>query len=106
MISLYGPDFLPTSYTNILILLVGVITVNILYWNQLVLLPLGLPEYPTKVHFVFAIGKVIGTILLVPVMGANGMAALLSAYLFATTIVLVWKTLRELRRVSTEPMQA
>jgi O-antigen/teichoic acid export membrane protein len=105
VISLYGPDFLPTSYINILILLVGVVTVNIFYWNQLVLLPLGLPDYPTKVHFVFAVGKVIGTILLVPVMGANGMAILLSAYLFATTIVLVWKTLRELRRVSMEPTQ-
>ncbi|MGB2896490.1 MAG: oligosaccharide flippase family protein [Anaerolineales bacterium] len=105
VIGLYGPDFLPISYTNILILLVGVITVNIFYWNQLVLLPLGLPDYPTKVHFVFAIGKVIGTILLVPVMGANGMAVLFSAYLLVTTAALVWKTLRELQRVSMEPVQ-
>ncbi len=106
VVGLYGPDFLPTSYINILILLVGVIAVNIFYWNQLVLLPLGLPDYPAKVHFVFAIGKVIGTILLVPVMGANGMAALFSAYIFITTAVLVWKTLRELQRVSIEPAQA
>jgi len=106
VVGLYGPDFLPTSYINILILLVGVIAVNIFYWNQLVLLPLGLPDYPAKVHFVVAIGKVIGTILLVPVMGANGMAVLFSAYLFITTAVLVWKTLRELKRVSIEPVQA
>ncbi|MCK5635686.1 MAG: oligosaccharide flippase family protein, partial [Anaerolineales bacterium] len=105
VIGLYGPGFLPISYANILILLVGVITVNIFYWNQLVLLPLGLPDYPTKVHFVFAIGKVIGTILLVPVMGANGMAVLFSAYIFVTTAALVWKTLRELHRVSMEPVQ-
>ena len=105
VIGLYGPDFLPVSYTNILILLIGVITVNIFYWNQLVLLPLGLPDYPPKVHFVFAIGKVIGTILLVPVMGANGIAALFSAYLFVTTVALIWKTLRELQRVSMEPAQ-
>lgn len=106
VIGLYGPGFLPVSYTNILILLVGVITVNLFYWNQLVLLPLGLPDYPTKVHFVIAVGKVIGTILLVPVMGANGMAVLFSAYIFVTTAVLIWKTLRELQRVSMEPTQA
>lgn len=106
VIGLYGPGFLPVSYTNILILLVGVITVNLFYWNQLVLLPLGLPDYPTKVHFVIAVGKVIGTILLVPVMGANGIAVLFSAYIFVTTAVLIWKTLRELQRVSMEPTQA
>jgi len=106
MVLLYGPEFLPTSYTSLMILLVGVIVVNIFYWNQLVLLPLGLPDFPTKVQFGAAIVKVTGTVLLVPYWGANGMAVLLCGFLFGTTIMLVWKTLHELHRVELMPVPA
>jgi len=97
IVALYGLEFLPTSYMNLLILLVGVIVVNIFFWSQSVLLPLGLPEYPAKVLFAVAVFKIIGTILLVPLWGANGMAVLLSGYFLATSGVLVWKTLREIQ---------
>ncbi len=102
-IALYGLEFLPTSYINLLILLVGVIVVNIFFWSQLVLLPLGLPEYPTKVLFLVAVLKVSGTILLVPRWGATGMAVLLSGYFLATSCIMVWKTLREIQRVELAP---
>jgi len=102
-IALYGLEFLPTSYINLLILLVGVIVVNIFFWSQLVLLPLGLPEYPTKVLFLVAVLKVSGTILLVPRWGASGMAVLLSGYFLATSCIMVWKTLREIQRVELAP---
>jgi O-antigen/teichoic acid export membrane protein len=103
VVGLYGQEFLPVSYESLLILLVGVIAANVLYWNQLVLLPLGLPDFPTKVQFVVAIGKIAGTILLVPIMGANAMAALFSGYLLLTSLILVGKSMREMRRVELQP---
>jgi O-antigen/teichoic acid export membrane protein len=103
VVGLYGQEFLPVSYESLLILLVGVIAANILYWNQLILLPLGMPDYPTKVQFVVAIGKIAGTILLVPIMGANAMAMLFSGYLLLTSLILVGKSLREMQRVELQP---
>lgn len=97
IISLYGTGFLPTSYHCLLILLVGVTFVSIFYWNRTTLLPLGIPEYPTKVTLVAAILKIGLTLLLIPTYGAIGMAVLLSAYFLLTAAVLVWKTYREIR---------
>jgi O-antigen/teichoic acid export membrane protein len=96
VVSIYGPEFLPTSFDSLLILLIGVLAVNIFYWNQSVLLPLGMPEYPTKVQSVGAVLKIAGTILLVPMMGAVGMAALLSGYFIFISGTLVWKTCTKL----------
>jgi len=98
VIGIYGQEFLPTSYVCLLILLVGVSVVNVFYWNQLALLPLGLPEIPTKVFFLGAVLKVTGTIILIPYLGAPGMAILLSGFLFATTLVLVWRSVVEIKR--------
>ena len=95
--SVWGPAFLP-AYDSLLVLLLGVLAVNIFYWNRNVLLPLGMPEYPTKVHLVAAALKVGGIFALVPRMGAVGMAALLSVFYLGTTGALVWKTMVELRR--------
>ncbi|MEJ2551860.1 MAG: oligosaccharide flippase family protein [Anaerolineales bacterium] len=105
VVGLYGTDFLPTSYTSLLILLVGVIPVNILFWNQVVLLPLGMPHYPTKIQFIAAILKILGTLLLVPFWGANGMALLLSGYFILTTGILVGKSLRELQMAELQPAE-
>lgn len=103
VVAIYGLEFLPTSYSSLLLLLIGVIVVNILFWNRSVLLPLGMPEYPTKVLFIGAIFKVFGMILLVPLWGANGMAVLLTGFFLFTTSVLVWKTLREIRNAELAP---
>jgi O-antigen/teichoic acid export membrane protein len=94
----YGPSFVP-AHSSLLILLAGVLVVNIFYWNRTVLLPLGLPEYPTKVYLVGTILRVIGILTLVPLYGAEGMAALLSAFFVLTVLVLVRKTAVELNRV-------
>ncbi len=105
VVGLYGTDFLPTSYTSLLILLVGVIPVNILFWNQVVLLPLGMPQFPTQIQFVAAVLKILGTFLLVPFWGANGMALLLSGYFILTTGILVGKSLRELQKAELRPVE-
>jgi O-antigen/teichoic acid export membrane protein len=94
VVGLYGSNFLPISYISLLIMLVGGVVVNVFYWNRSVLLPLNLPEFPTKVHFVGAILKVIGIVVLVPQYGALGMAALLSAFFLFTSLVLVFKALQ------------
>lgn len=99
VVSIYGVEFLPTSFDSLVILLVGVLAVNIFYWNQSVLLPLGMPEYPTKVQSIGAVLKVVGTVLLVPMMGAVGMAVLLSGYFLFVSSVLVWRTYLELKRL-------
>ena len=104
VVGLYGIEFLPNSYINLLILLIGVIPANILYWNQLALLPLGMPDYPTKVQFVVSIGKIAGTVLLVPTFGANAMAWLLSGYLLISTLSLVWKSMREIQQAEQIPI--
>ena len=96
VVGLYGVEFMPYAYDSLLILLLGVTVVNTLYWNRLILLPLGLPEYPTKVTLIAALGKIALMFLLVPSLGAMGMAISLSAFFLATGSVLAWKTLQRI----------
>jgi O-antigen/teichoic acid export membrane protein len=103
VVAIYGREFLPTSYINLLLLLIGVIVVNIFFWNRSVLLPLGMPGYPTKILFIGAIFKIIGTVLFVPRWGANAMAVLLTGFFLFTTSVLIWKTLHEIRNAELVP---
>jgi O-antigen/teichoic acid export membrane protein len=97
VVGLYGANFMPFAYDCLLILLLGVTVVNTLYWNRLILLPLGMPEYPTKVTLVGALGKIALMFALVPSLGALGMAISLSAFFLGTGSVLAWKTLRRIR---------
>lgn len=101
----YGPSFTP-AYGPLLILLVGVVVVNIFYWNRNALLPLGKPEVPTKVYLVGAVLRVAAILTLVPRTGAYGMAALLSAFFIGTSLYLVWRTLVEIRRAEAQPAWA
>lgn len=97
----WGSGFVP-AYISLVILLLGVGMVNILYWNRNVLLPLGLPGYPTLVHLVAALVKIGGIFLLVPRWGAAGMAVLLSGFYLVTGGALVLKTMTELRRAEAQ----
>ncbi len=97
VVSLWGSEFLPQAYYGLLILLVGVTVVNVFYWNRTVLLPLGMPEYPTLVTLGGSVLKVAAILLLVPALGAVGMAITLSGFFLATGLVLVSKTLREIQ---------
>jgi O-antigen/teichoic acid export membrane protein len=101
----YGATFGP-AYASLMVLIVGVAAVNVFYWNRNVLLPMGMPEYPTKVYLVAAVLRIGGILLLVPIYGAIGMAALLSAFFVGTAGVLVVKTLREIQRAEAEPALA
>jgi len=92
----WGGEFLP-SYPSVVVLMLGVVAVNIFYWNRNVLLPLGKPGFPTGVYLVGAVLRVAGMLALVPALGALGMALLLSAFYLGTVAVLVLKTVRELQ---------
>jgi O-antigen/teichoic acid export membrane protein len=106
VVSLWGTQYLPVAYQALLILLLGVTFVNVFYWNRIVLLPLGLPEYPTMVTLAGAVLKVAAILLLVPDLGAIGMAITLSGFFLLTGGVLVLKTLREVRsRSQAEALQ-
>lgn len=97
LIRLYGAEFAP-AYPMLLVLLAGAAIANLLYWNRSVLLPLGFPEFPTKVHLVAAGLKIAGILLFVPSGGGQAMAWLLSSYFAGSALVLVWRTLREIGR--------
>jgi O-antigen/teichoic acid export membrane protein len=56
-----------------------------------------LPEYPTKVTLVAALVKIALVLVLVPSLGAQGMAISLSAFFLGTGSILAWKTLQRLR---------
>lgn len=97
LVLIYGAEFRP-SYPVILVFLIGVVTVNIIYWNRSVLLPLGMPDYPTKIGFIAATVQITGMLLLVPKGGAMAMAGMMSLYFLITAGVLFWKSILELRR--------
>lgn len=99
LVLLYGQEFRP-AYLVLLILLIGVIAANLIYWSRSVLLSLGMPEYPTKVGLLAGLLQIGGMLLTVPLWGAPAMAAMLSLFFIVNASVLLWKTLVELRRVS------
>jgi O-antigen/teichoic acid export membrane protein len=105
LVLIYGPDFLP-AYPVVLIFLIGVIFVNIVYWNRSILLPLGMPDFPAKMGFVAAAVQIAGMLLLVPSGGALAMAGMMSAFFIINTGGNLWKSLKELhsaeRQIETE----
>lgn len=83
---IYTPEFLP-AYPALIILLVGFLIANTFYWNRTSLLALGQPGYPTRVNLVAAAIKVVGILILVPIFGYLGSAALLAFfYLFSVSL--------------------
>jgi O-antigen/teichoic acid export membrane protein len=101
LVLIYGEEFSP-AYPIILVLLIGVIAVNIFYWNRSVLLPLGMPDFPTKVGFIAAVIQIIGMILLVPRGGALAMAGMMSFFFLFTAGINLWKSMNELGRAEAD----
>jgi len=95
---LWGPEFLPTTYSVLLILLIGAFAANTLYWARRTLLALGLPGFPTIVNLVAAVLKIGATLALVPAGGALAMAAILSVYFAGTSLANAGKALLTIHR--------
>lgn len=73
----YKPEFLPT-YNGLLIMLIGIVYANGLYWARSALLSLGLVEYATKVNVLVALITIAGYFVLLPMIGYMGAAILLA----------------------------
>jgi O-antigen/teichoic acid export membrane protein len=95
--SIYKEEFLP-SLLLLIILLVGFGLANSLYWNRSLLLAFGKPDYPLIVAFWAMVVKVLLTVTVVPILGYQWEAVLLSVYLGVTVILLAGKGLSEIRK--------
>ncbi|MFC2029020.1 lipopolysaccharide biosynthesis protein [Chloroflexota bacterium] len=74
---LYTSSFLPT-YNGLLIMLIGIVFGNSLYWARSALLSLGMADHATRVNFLITILSVAGLVFLLPVYGFIGSALVLS----------------------------
>lgn len=97
VILLYGAEYLP-AYSCILILLVGFGVANTLFWNRPLLLAFGLPTYPFLIMTIAGLGKVLLAFLLVPRVGYQAEAALLSLYFIISVGLIVRRGLKEFRQ--------
>ena len=94
--SFYTPEFLP-AFPALIILMVGLLVANTFYWNRIGLLSLGLADYPAKVNSIAAGLKVIGMLIIIPIYGYLGSAALLSGYYIFSISLNVRKIFSELK---------
>jgi O-antigen/teichoic acid export membrane protein len=97
LVRLYGEGFGP-AYGVLLVLLAGFMVANTFYWSRTVFLPLGMPEFPTKVGAVMAALEILAMLWLVPQIGAIGLSAALSLYFIGMAAVLVGRLLFELKK--------
>jgi O-antigen/teichoic acid export membrane protein len=81
-----------------LIFLVGLGFANIFFWNRPLLLSLGLPAVPTRISLYCGIVKVGLAFLLVPKLGLNFEAILLSAFFVVSVWLIVARGMREVRK--------
>jgi O-antigen/teichoic acid export membrane protein len=95
--AVYGAPFAPAA-AALAILLVGMGFANVLFWNRPALLALGRPDFPLKVNVGIVVLKIIGVLLVVPVYGYIGNAALLTALYLVGVSVCVWKVRLEVER--------
>jgi len=93
----YGPEFLP-AYIPMLIFLVGLGFANILFWNRPLLLSLGLPLVPYRASLICGIAKITLGFLLVPRLGLNMEAFLLSAFFVISISIIVLRGFKEIRK--------
>jgi O-antigen/teichoic acid export membrane protein len=94
---LYTAAYLPT-YAGLLIMLVGIVFSNSLYWARSALLSLGLADYATRVNFLVTIVSIIGLVTLLPRFGFIGSALVLSVGNLLGNSLVVLKTRSELIR--------
>lgn len=96
----YGESFLP-AYIPMLLFLAGLGFANIFFWNRPLLLSLGLPMVPYRISLWCGIAKVGLAILLVPRLGLNFEAMLLSAFFIVSVTLIILRGFREVRRIET-----
>ena len=96
---LYGEEYAP-AYPAAVLLLVGYGVANIFSWNRPLLLALGKPTFPLVVAASVGAVELVLIFQWVPIYGYLAAAAILSAYLFISVGINVWKGLVEIKKRS------
>ncbi len=104
LLGFYGADFQP-AYIPMLIFLAGLGFANIFFWNRPLLLSLGLPMVPYRISLWCGIVKIVLAILLVPKLGLNFEAALLSLFFIISVSWIILKGLQEVRKLEKQPQE-
>ena len=100
----YGAEFQP-AYVPMLIFLVGLGFANIFFWNRPLLLSLGLPMVPYRYSLYCGIAKVLLAILLVPSLGLNFEAFLLSAFFVISISLIIIRGFNEVKKREAESLE-
>ena len=100
----YGAEFQP-AYVPMLIFLVGLGFANIFFWNRPLLLSLGLPMVPYRYSLYCGIAKVLLAILLVPSLGLNFEAFLLSAFFVVSISLIIIRGFNEVKKREAESLE-
>ena len=86
------------GYRSMMIFMVGLGVANIFFWNLPLLLSLGMPMTPYRTSLYSGIAKMILTVLLVPTLGLNVEATLLSAFFVVSIGIIIFKGWKEIER--------
>lgn len=105
IVGFYGPDFLP-AYMPMLIFLSGLGFSNIFFWNRPFLLSLGLPLVPYRISLWCGLAKIALAFLLVPRLGLNFEAFLLSAFFIVSITLIILRGMAEVRKRDHQAMGA
>jgi len=100
LLMFYGAEFLP-AYIPMLLFLAGLGFANIFFWNRPLLLSLGMPMVPYRISLWCGIGKVFLAFLLVPRLGLNFEAVLLSAFFIISITLIITRGLSEVKKLET-----
>jgi O-antigen/teichoic acid export membrane protein len=104
LLGFYGSDFEP-AYIPMLLFLAGLGFANIFFWNRPLLLSLGLPMVPYRISLWCGIAKIALALLLVPRLGLNFEAILLSLFFIVSVSWIIlegWKEVKKLELSGTK----
>ena len=99
IILIYSGEQYLAAYPALVALTVGLVFNYILFWNRPLLLSLGLPEFPIYVTLIVGLLKLGLSFLLVARYGIIAAGALLSFYYIASVGIMVWRGLKEIKRL-------
>jgi len=94
---LYTPESLP-SYNGLMVMLIGIVFANTVYWARSGLLSFGLADYATKVNVLVTIISVVGYLLLLPRIGQLGAAMVMTFGNVLGNSLVIGKTFKRLRQ--------
>jgi O-antigen/teichoic acid export membrane protein len=104
LLGFYGADFQP-AYVPMMLFLAGLGFANIFFWNRPLLLSLGLPMVPYRISLWCGIAKVALAVLLVPKLGLNFEAVLLSLFFIISVSWIILRGWQEVRKLEALPQE-